>query len=132
MTRRKMAAFAFFAATFQRFEQKQEETIVREVEPPRSRLSPLIITWYGRNAHGNTMANGKKFNMFNPRLAASPSLPFGTKIELWHKGTRLLVEVTDRMPENTPWNQIDVSWAGAHHLGLTGVGRTVILGRVLV
>lgn len=91
----------------------------------------VMLTWYGDVLHGNYMANGERFNMNDPLVAASPTLPFGTKIGLWYKGRHLVVEVKDRMPEGTPINQLDLSKAGAKYLGFKFAGRVIALGKEL-
>ena len=91
----------------------------------------MIATWYGKALHGNFMANGERFDMNNPHIAASPVLPFGTKILVWYEGRGLVVVVKDRMPKQTPLNQIDLSLAGARKLGLVSVGRAVVFAKIL-
>ena len=35
-------------------------------------------TWYGQQFHGRLMANGEKFNMYDPSIVAHKTLPKGT------------------------------------------------------
>lgn len=91
----------------------------------------VMLTWYGKVLHGNFMANGERFNMNDPHIAASPILPFGTKLEIWYGGRKLDVVIKDRMPEGTPTNQLDLSWAGAKSLGILRIGRVITLGKEL-
>lgn len=108
----------------------QIEMGVEMMRPPIAH-NAMMLTWYGEVLHGNFMANGERFNMNDPLIAASPLLPFGTKIELWYCGKKLVVEVKDRMPPGTPTNQLDLSEAGARRLGFLVAGRVFALGKQL-
>lgn len=106
------------------------EMSVEMMRPPTAH-SAMMLTWYGEVLHGNYMANGERFDMNDPHIAASPLLPFGTKIELWHQGRKLVVIVKDRMPPGTPTNQLDLSEAGARRLGFRVSGRVFALAKKL-
>jgi rare lipoprotein A len=77
------------------------------------------------------MANGKKFDPNNPKIAAHPSLKLGTKLKVLNLKNKkeICVIINDRMPKNH--RIIDLSYAAAKKLkmlkkGLTKVKITVI------
>lgn len=67
-----------------------------------ARPAPLVkkatglVTWYGENFHGRTMANGDIFDMYDPTLAASKDWPLGTRLRVSHQGRSIEVVVSDR------------------------------------
>ena len=58
-----------------------------------------LASWYGPGFHGKKTASGAVYNQ-NELTAASPSLPFGTKLVITNldNGKQVIVTVTDRGP----------------------------------
>lgn len=80
-------------------------------------------SWYGPGFHGNTMANGDRFNQNDPTVVAHKSLPFGTKVLINNldNGKSIVAVVQDRGPFHKG-RCVDVSKAGGVKLGLIGPG----------
>lgn len=86
--------------------------------------------WYGKTFHGKKMANGKKFDMYNPALVAHRTLPFGTKIKVVNLKNGISIDaiVSDRGPYSKNKKtkkylaEIDLSYAGAKILGIDRAG----------
>ena len=82
-----------------------------------------VASWYGKGFQGRKTAAGERYDM-NSMTCAHPSLPLGT----WLKVTNLknrqttFVRVNDRGPF-FEGRIVDLSFAAAHAVGLTGVGR---------
>jgi len=57
------------------------------------------VSWYGPGFHGNTTANGETYNQ-NSLTAASPTLPFNTKVKVTNlkNGKSVIVRINDRGP----------------------------------
>ena len=57
-----------------------------------------IATWYGPGFHGNVMANGDVYDMYDPTTTASNIFPFGTWLKVTHltNGKSVTVQVRDR------------------------------------
>jgi len=111
--------------------------------PITATSSPQIITnyfpqeiiftravWYGKAFHGKKMANGKKFDMYNPTLVAHRSLPLGTKIKVVNMKNGITIDaiVSDRGPyaKNKKTKEyvagIDLSYAAAKILEIDKIG----------
>ncbi len=91
-------------------------------------------TWYGKKHHGQLMANGKKFDMYNPYLVAHKTLPKGTLLLVRNvaNGQELVVKVQDRGPHNKDPNVVlDLSYAGAKKLGFVRNGKASLKITVL-
>lgn len=72
------------------------------------------------------MANGSKFNMFDPTVAAHKTLPKNTLLLVRNvaNGQELVVKVQDRGPHNKDPNVVlDLSYAGAEKLGFVRNGK---------
>jgi rare lipoprotein A len=82
----------------------------------------VTASWYGANHHGQTMANGQRFNMYAD-TAAHRTLPFGTRLDLTNpaNGRTATVEITDRGPFIQGRN-LDVSYGVAKKLGMVDAG----------
>lgn len=86
--------------------------------------------WYGKAFHGKKMANGKKFDMYNPALVAHRTLPLGTEIKVINMKTGASIDavVSDRGPYSKNKKtkkylaEIDLSYAGAKILSIDKVG----------
>lgn len=88
-----------------------------------ARAGTLVVSsWYGANHHGQTMANGRPFNMYAD-TAAHRTLPMGTKLNLTNpaNGRTATAEVTDRGPFIQGRN-LDVSYGVARKLGMVEQG----------
>ena len=55
-----------------------------------------LASWYGPGLEGNYTASGDIFEPYSEYTAASPYLPFGTKLLVTYGGNSVVVEVTDR------------------------------------
>jgi len=86
--------------------------------------------WYGKAFHGKKMANGQKFDMYNPTLVAHRTLALGTKIKIINlkNGISIDAVVSDRGPysKNKKTKEyiagIDVSYAAAKILEFDKAG----------
>lgn len=79
-------------------------------------------SWYGTKFHGRKTSSGEPYNMY-AMTAAHKSLPLPTYVEVRHleNGRKAIVKVNDRGPFH-PGRIIDLSYAAAHKLGITGTG----------
>ena len=88
----------------------------------------VVASWYGKQHHGKTMANGKPFNMYGSTIAHK-DIPLGTKVLLENPttGQKATATVTDRGPF-VAGRDIDVSYGLAKRLSLKdqGVGSLVM------
>jgi rare lipoprotein A len=84
-------------------------------------------SWYGPGFHGRSTASGEAFNT-NELTAAHRTLPFGTRIRVVHQNTRrsVVVRINDRGPY-AHGRVIDLSWASAQAIGLSGVAQVALL-----
>ena len=79
-------------------------------------------SWYGAYFHGRATTNGERFDMYFAHTCAHRELPFGTWLLVRRGERELLARVNDRGPFSGD-RFLDLSWAGAHALGITGVAR---------
>lgn len=92
--------------------------------------SQVIVraSWYGEPFHGRLTASGERYNM-HALTAASPTLPFGTRLRVTSvaTGRSTLVTVTDRGPF-VRGRQLDLSYGAALAIGLVedGVGQVAV------
>jgi rare lipoprotein A len=84
-------------------------------------------SWYGPGFHGRPTASGEPFNT-NQLTAAHRTLPFGTRVKVVHQKTRrsVVVRINDRGPY-AQGRVIDLSWASAQAIGLSGVAQVALL-----
>jgi rare lipoprotein A len=84
-------------------------------------------SWYGPGFHGRPIVSGEPFNT-NELTAAHRTLPFGTQIKVVHQKTRrsVVVRINDRGPY-AHGRVIDISWASAQAIGLSGVAQVALL-----
>ncbi len=97
--------------------------------------------WYGAKFQGRKMANGEKFDMNNPTIVASRDLKLGTKLKITNTKNNKVIYgiVKDRGPYTYKWvidkngkkvkkytAEIDISYAGAKLLGISGIGDVKI------
>ena len=89
-------------------------------------------SWYGKKFHGRTMANGERFDMFDPTIAAHRTLPFGTELRVANpeNGAVLTVVIKDRGPYNEN-RELDLSWAAAERLDYVEKGVTTLAAEIL-
>jgi peptidoglycan lytic transglycosylase len=89
-----------------------------------------LASWYGPGLEGNYTASGDIFEPYTEYTAASPYLPFGTKLLVTYNGYSVVVEVTDRGPY-TGGRELDLSAAAAEAIGLDYVGVDYVDVQVL-
>ncbi len=82
-----------------------------------------LASWYGREFRGRRTACGERFDETR-YTAAHRRLPFGTRVRVTNllNNRSVVVVVNDR----GPWVKrrlLDLSWAAARAIGLTGVAR---------
>jgi len=90
-----------------------------------------IASWYGKKFHGHKTSNGETYNMY-AMTAAHKTLPIPTYVQVTNlnNGKQVVVRVNDRGPfhEN---RIIDLSYAAASKLGITGTGTGLVEIRTL-
>lgn len=82
-------------------------------------------SWYGGRFHGRRTASGARFDQ-NQLTAASPNLPFGTRVLVKNpkNGHSCPVVINDRGPY-VHGRGIDLSKAAAQKLGISGVSPVI-------
>jgi rare lipoprotein A len=82
-----------------------------------------VASWYGSHFQGHKTATGERFDM-NTMTCAHRTLPLGTWLRVTNLKNRktAFVRVNDRGPV-VDGRIIDLSFAAAQSLGLSGVGR---------
>jgi rare lipoprotein A len=85
-----------------------------------------IASWYGPRFHGKRTANGERFNMY-AMTAAHKTLPLSSYAEVTNlKNHRsVIVRINDRGPYHGK-RAMDLSYAAAKELGITGTGSVQI------
>lgn len=83
-----------------------------------------IASWYGPGFHGNTTANGERYNQY-AFTAAHKSLPFNTWVKVTYNGRAVFVRINDRGPY-IAGRIIDLSFASAQAVGLSGIGNVTV------
>ena len=83
-------------------------------------------SWYGRKFHGNTTANGERYDMY-AMTAAHKTLPLPSFVRVVNlvNGRSVVVRVNDRGPFH-PGRVIDLSYAAAFKLGFLQDGSTPV------
>jgi rare lipoprotein A len=94
--------------------------------PSKAENKPYQVgraSWYGKQFHGRTTANGESFDMFE-LTAAHKRLPLGSYIKVTNmkSGKWLVVRVNDRGPYVGD-RIVDLSYGAARLLGIIGVQR---------
>lgn len=81
-----------------------------------------IASWYGREYHGRTTANGEIYNMYGI-TAAHKTLPFGTIVKVTRKenGKSVILKINDRGPF-IEGREIDLSFGAARALDMVNDG----------
>jgi len=101
-----------------------------KIRIPSYQSTSQVVTasWYGKDYHGRTMANGDIYNMYASTIAHK-DLPLGTRVELENQetGVKVRAVVTDRGPF-IEGRDVDLSYSLAKILSLDkkGVGRLVM------
>jgi rare lipoprotein A len=80
----------------------------------------MIASTYGYEG-GRTTASSKRFKA-SDFTVAHRQLPFGTCLEVSHRGRKVRATVNDRGPF-TRGREIDLSLGAARAIGFSGVGR---------
>ena len=75
----------------------------------------------GDGYHGQTTANGERFNTY-AMTAAHRSLPFGTRLKVTHEGKSVIVRINDRGPF-VGGRDLDLSYAAFSALASPGRGH---------
>lgn len=103
---------------------------------------PQLVSWYGGSFHGRLTASGSIFDC-RAMTAASPDLPFGSRVLVAAGSRSVLVTITDRGPFRMdsagaavyplsphPTRGMDLSTGAAKRLHLIGEGvsRVQVLG----
>jgi rare lipoprotein A len=80
-------------------------------------------SWYGKQFHGRTTANGESFDMFE-LTAAHKRLPLGSYVKVTNlkTGKWLVVRINDRGPYVGD-RIVDLSYGAARLLGIVGVQK---------
>ncbi len=83
-------------------------------------------SWYGRKFHGNTTANGERYDMYT-MTAAHKTLPLPSFVRVTNlaNGRSAVVRVNDRGPFHSG-RVIDLSYAAAFKLGFLQHGSTPV------
>src|SRR5450631_1831726 len=99
------------------------KTTPRSATRPRRWLQVGVASWYGTHFQGHKTATGERFDM-NQMTCAHPTLPMGTWLRVTNLKNRktAFVRVNDRGPV-FEGRIVDLSFAAARSLGLSGVGR---------
>ena len=84
-------------------------------------LASGTASYYGKAHNGRRTASGERFDMW-AMTAASPSLPFGTRVRVTIAGTNrsVIVTINDRLPSKT--RVLDLSQGAAKALGILSQG----------
>jgi rare lipoprotein A len=90
-----------------------------------------VASWYGPGFHGNKTANGERYDM-HQLTAAHRTLPLGSiaVVRSMSTGRKVTVRINDRGPF-ARGRVLDLSFAGAQVLGMTGAGTDQIELRVV-
>jgi rare lipoprotein A len=84
-------------------------------------------SWYGKKFHGNSTANGERYNMYG-MTAAHPTLPLPSyaRVTRISNGKSVVVRVNDRGPFLND-RVIDLSYVAAYKLGMLGPGSAEVV-----
>jgi rare lipoprotein A len=88
-------------------------------------------SWYGTKFHGKNTSSGEPYDMY-AMTAAHKTLPLPTYVEVTNldNDRKIVVKVNDRGPFHDG-RIIDLSYAAAHKLGITGTGTAPVKIRAL-
>jgi rare lipoprotein A len=84
-------------------------------------------SWYGKKFHGQSTANGERYNMYG-MTAAHPTLPLPSyaRVTRASNGKSVVVRVNDRGPFLND-RVIDLSYVAAYKLGMLGPGSAEVV-----
>lgn len=132
---RKVAAFACICSTLLGLFAAQPATALplfgpkgifqRKTTSTEANSFQTQASWYGGKFHGRPTASGETYDQY-ALTAASPDLPFGTKVLVKNpaNGKTVTVVINDRGPF-VAGRGIDLSRAAAQQLGITGVSPVI-------
>jgi len=85
-----------------------------------------VASWYGKKFHGNSTANGERYDMY-AMTAAHKHLPLPSYVQVVNleNGRSTVVRVNDRGPFHDD-RIIDLSYAAASKLGMIGKGTASV------
>ncbi|MDZ7803897.1 septal ring lytic transglycosylase RlpA family protein [Thiohalophilus sp.] len=88
-------------------------------------------SWYGKKFHGHRTSSGETYDMY-AMTAAHKTLPLPTYAEVTNldNGRKIIVKINDRGPFH-PGRIIDLSYAAAKKLGMTGKGTAPVQVRAI-
>jgi rare lipoprotein A len=91
-----------------------------------------LASWYGGVFNGRKTASGEKFDM-HELTACQRDLPFGTLVRVINRSNKrsVVVRINDRGDLINQGRVIDLSWAAADRLAMTGRGLTKVDVEVL-
>ncbi len=83
-------------------------------------------SWYGKKFHGNTTANGERYDMY-AMTAAHPTLPLPSyaRVTRLDNNKSIIVRINDRGPFHSQ-RIIDLSYAAASKLDMIGPGHAKV------
>lgn len=85
-----------------------------------------LASWYGEEWHGGSTSNGERYDMY-AMTAAHKTLPLGVYVRVRNKrsNSEVVVRINDRGPFVKD-RIIDLSFAAAKQLGITGTGTAPV------
>ena len=86
-----------------------------------------VASWYGKDFHGKTTANGERYDMYG-MTAAHKLLPFNTRLRVTNtnNGKSIIVRVNDRGPFVAN-RVIDLTRTGAERIGMIAAGTAPVV-----
>jgi rare lipoprotein A len=111
-------------------------TAPRTATQRRADILHGVASWYGGVFNGRRTASGEVFNM-HAMTACHPTLPFGSLVRVRNRNNKrsVVVRITDRGDLVDEGRVIDLSYAAAKELAMTGAGlarvdlQVISLGR---
>ena len=82
---------------------------------PAAACTGTLATWYDY-PRARWTASGERFDV-NAMTAASPTLPFGTRVRVRYRGRSVEVRITDRMPARRDCRVLDLTLGAFRMLG---------------
>lgn len=94
----------------------------------KPKATAVVVSWYGKQFHGRTMACGETFDMYDESVVAHKTLPCGTKVLLTNpeNGKSISVIVQDRGPK-PKGRAFDLSYGAAKKLQIIKEGVAKLL-----